>query len=71
MYGTFECDPARFNSYEAWVLVGDEWREVNAAQLMFGARVMTKKQLDKTFGRLPPLPEHAFGGVDDLVVVEQ
>jgi hypothetical protein len=74
IYGSFECHPARFTDYEAWVLFGTAWRELdsyeelfgnpwrefNAAEVLRGAGIMTKEKFETTWGALPPLPKHAF-----------
>jgi hypothetical protein len=63
-YGHFESCAARFTDYEAWVFDIDRtgtWREMNAAEVLFHAGVMTKAKFEKAFRRtLPPLPKHAF-----------
>ncbi|MGO8923242.1 MAG: hypothetical protein ACLQF4_09915 [Xanthobacteraceae bacterium] len=63
-YGSFECCPAIFNVFEAWVFNLDNkhtWQDVSATEHLMGtAGVMTKAKFDKTFGTLPPLPKGAF-----------
>ena len=66
MYGTFESAPARFTSYEAWVLFDDEWCQLGAHEVLFGAKVwfggrlLTRERFATIWGALPPLPAHAF-----------
>jgi hypothetical protein len=63
IYGSFECYPARFTDYEAWVFDIDRsgtWREFNAAEVLYHAGVMTKEKFERSYGTLPPLPKHAF-----------
>jgi hypothetical protein len=59
-YGSFESHPARFTRCEAWVLFGNDWRELNASDVYFGVEVMTKKDFETTYGKRPPLPDKAF-----------
>jgi hypothetical protein len=54
---------ARFTDYEAWVFDIDRtgtWREMNAAEVLFHAGVMTKAKFEASFRTLPPLPKRAF-----------
>ncbi len=65
IYGSFECYPARFTDYEAWVFDIDRsgtWVEFDAAEVLRGAGVMTKAKFEKAFRKrkLPPLPARAF-----------
>jgi hypothetical protein len=61
IYGSFESHPARYTSYESWVLFGDTWRQLGAYEVMFGAAPMSKQEFEKTYGsKLPPLPKRAF-----------
>lgn len=61
-YGHFESMPAIFTKPlgEAWVLYGGIWRELGPFEVSFGAGLMTKESFKKTYGKLPPLPKHAF-----------
>jgi hypothetical protein len=62
-YGSFESHAARFTDYEAWVFDidrTDTWREMNAAEVLYHAGVMTKEKFEASFRTLPPLPKHAF-----------
>jgi hypothetical protein len=63
IYGVFESHPARFTDYEAYVFDIDRtgtWREMNAAEVLFHAGVLSKEKFEKTFRALPALPPRAF-----------
>lgn len=59
-FGSFESMPAIFNDAEAWVLFGGTWRELGPFEVSFGAGLMTKRNFERTYSRLPALPAHAF-----------
>jgi hypothetical protein len=61
IYGSFECHPARYTDYEAWVCDVDRsgsWVSFNAAEVLFHAGVLSKEKFEKTFRKLklPPRP---------------
>jgi hypothetical protein len=62
MYASFESHPARIDTCycEAWVLFGNDWCELNASDVLWGAAPMFKDRFEKTYRTLPALPEHAF-----------
>ena len=60
-YGFFESMPAIFHAYEAWVLFGNDWCQINSGEVTFGAGLMTEEKFKKSYGALPALPENAFG----------
>jgi len=64
-YGTFEMHPAVWNDRETWVRYGasgtdSDWRNIDFAQVMTGARPMTKDEFEQAFPALPPMPKAAF-----------
>jgi hypothetical protein len=59
-YGTFDGCPARWTPYEAWVLYVRTWRKIHPAELMIGARTMTRAEFIATFTQLPAMPTAAF-----------
>jgi hypothetical protein len=58
-YGSLESHPARFTDFEAWMLIGNRWREINASEIMFGGEEMSKEDFEETYGARPALPKHA------------
>ncbi len=59
-YGSFEQYPARFSDYEAWVLIKNEWRKFNAAEVRNSVHTLDEAEFKKVFGQLPDLPGEAF-----------
>jgi DMSO/TMAO reductase YedYZ molybdopterin-dependent catalytic subunit len=59
-YGAFESNPARYTNYEAWVLFDNEWRKMNAAEVLNSARPMSQAKFMENFGKVPDLPATAF-----------
>jgi hypothetical protein len=59
-YGSYESHPAIFTNAEAWVFLGGDWRSPGPFEVSFGASIMSKEKFEKTYGKLPPLPERAF-----------
>lgn len=59
-YGIFDGCPARWTPYEAWVLYVRTWRKIHPAELVIGARTMTKAEFERAFPRLPAMPTAAF-----------
>jgi hypothetical protein len=59
-YGTFEGCPALWTPYEAWVLYVRTWRKIHPAELMGGARPMSKAEFIAAFAQLPAMPSAAF-----------
>jgi hypothetical protein len=60
-FGFFESNPAIFTDTEAWVFQHDGvWREMNPAEVRFGAGLMTEAAFKADFGALPALPKTAF-----------
>lgn len=63
--GVFEACAARFTFDEAWVFDLDRarpqtWQEMDVVEVVTHAGLMTEKEFDKRFGKLPALPKHAF-----------
>jgi hypothetical protein len=60
-FGAFESNPVRFTDTEAWVFQHDDvWQQVNPAEVLNSAAVLTEAQFQKNFPKLPPLPKEAF-----------
>jgi len=60
-YATFECCPAIYNDYEAWVLFEDDvWRTIHLAEILFNAGTLSEDGFRSAYGKLPPLPAGAF-----------
>ena len=62
-YGIWEGSAVRFNSEtgEAW-LCGDDniWRQINGADAVTKAAILSAAEFFKTFGQLPLMPKAAF-----------
>jgi hypothetical protein len=60
-YGAFECYPARFTDYEAWVYQHDNvWREMDPADVTQHAGVMSEACYHANCANVPALPTIAF-----------
>ena len=58
--GSFEGKPFFWTPSEAWVLSGDTWSELNAADVGMNGTVLSPEAFGKRFGKLPSLPKTAF-----------
>jgi hypothetical protein len=61
-YGSFEAYPCIYNDSEGWVFIVDEWCNLPIAEIHQYTKIMTEEEF-KAYGRLPPLPSEAFGGL--------
>ena len=50
----------RYTHDEAWMLVDGAWRETEPVFVRIKAKRLTKQAYLDAFGRVPPLPSHAF-----------
>ena len=61
-YGSYDGYATRFVDAEAWALVNGTWREMNPADAVFEAALLTEQAYLRNFGDVPPLPSAAFSG---------
>jgi hypothetical protein len=59
-YGRYDGDAVRFTDDEAWVLVNGTWHEMNPADAVFEAALLTEQAFHRK--QVPPLPPAAFSG---------
>jgi hypothetical protein len=61
-YAHWEDLPVRLVSTpaEGWVFGKGQWQEMNAADAISKAKLMSKEDFETTFPDLPPLPAEAF-----------
>ena len=59
-YGRYDGDAVLFTDDEAWVLVNGTWHEMNPADAVFEAALLSEQAYLRQ--NLPPLPNAAFSG---------
>jgi hypothetical protein len=55
-YAVLESQPIRYTAREAWVYAEGKWHEMNSADAVHKARVLSATDFHKLFGQLPNLP---------------